>query len=190
MEDLWPTATSKSHLKGFSAEFSAKAVGEFPAEHMAGIEIHDRCKAVLRIPMGTEKPSTRNRTAGKPWSLRLHHRHGAEPAGLEPARPEVDTLSRDQAGLFYGATAAAIEDHDPLGIGSIVASGIDVHIRRRISQQGVEDAISRKARDTTEAARPTQGVKDAPPRRTARSLPPGAGRGGRVLAVAMGTDRT
>ena len=119
-----------------------------------------------------------------------HHRNRAQPAGLEPARPEVDTLSRDQAGLFYGATAAAIEDHDPLGIGSIVASGIDVHIRRRISQQEVEDAISRKARDTTETARPTQGVKDAPPRRPARSLPPGAGRGGRVLAVAMGTDRT
>ncbi|MFI0403608.1 MAG: hypothetical protein ACH34U_11935, partial [Cyanobium sp.] len=58
----------------------------------------------------------------------LHHRHGAQPAGLEPAGPEMSTLSRDQAGLFDRATAAAIEDRDALGIGGFMAARIDVTI--------------------------------------------------------------
>jgi hypothetical protein len=39
----------------------------------------------------------------------------------------VSTLCGDEAGLFDGATAAAIEDREALGIGGFVATGIDVH---------------------------------------------------------------
>ena len=42
MEDFWPTATSECHLKGIQTELRVKAVGELPAEHMPGMEIHDR----------------------------------------------------------------------------------------------------------------------------------------------------
>ena len=36
-------------------------------------------------------------------------------------------LSRDEAGLFDRATAAAIEDRDALSTGALAATGIDVH---------------------------------------------------------------
>jgi hypothetical protein len=39
----------------------------------------------------------------------------------------VSTLSRDEAGLFDGTTAAAIEDRETLGIVGLDAAGIDVH---------------------------------------------------------------
>ena len=42
MEDLWPPATFQCHLQGVQTELRVKAVGEFPAEHIPGEEIHDR----------------------------------------------------------------------------------------------------------------------------------------------------
>ena len=41
MEDLRPAATAEGHLQGLQAELRVKAVGELPAEHMPGMEIHD-----------------------------------------------------------------------------------------------------------------------------------------------------
>ena len=42
VEDLWLTATSQRHLQGVQAELRVKAVGELPAEHVPGEQIHDR----------------------------------------------------------------------------------------------------------------------------------------------------
>ena len=42
MEDLRPAATTEGHLQGPQAELRVKAVGEFPAQYMLGMEIHDR----------------------------------------------------------------------------------------------------------------------------------------------------
>jgi len=39
----------------------------------------------------------------------------------------VSTLCGDEAGLFDGATAAAIENREALGIGGFVTTRIDVH---------------------------------------------------------------
>ena len=42
VEDLWPAVTFQWHLQGIEKELSVKAVGELPAVHMPGVEIHDR----------------------------------------------------------------------------------------------------------------------------------------------------
>ena len=44
VEDLGPAATFQRHLKGIQTEFRVKAVGELPAEHVPGEQIHDRHK--------------------------------------------------------------------------------------------------------------------------------------------------
>jgi hypothetical protein len=45
--------------------------------------------------------------------------------GLEPAGPEVSVISLDETGLLRGASAAATEDRDALGIGRLDPTGID-----------------------------------------------------------------
>ena len=42
VEDCWPTAISDCNLNGIQAERRVKADGELPAEHIPGMEIHDR----------------------------------------------------------------------------------------------------------------------------------------------------
>jgi hypothetical protein len=42
VEDSGPAATFQRHLQGIETELHVKAVGELPAEHMPGVEIHDR----------------------------------------------------------------------------------------------------------------------------------------------------
>ena len=53
------------------------------------------------------------------WVGGSQHRHGAEPLGLELAGQLMGQPRRKEAGLFDGATAAAIEDHLALGIGRL-----------------------------------------------------------------------
>ena len=42
MEDLWLSATRQCHLQGIQKELRVKAVGELPAEHVSGEQIHGR----------------------------------------------------------------------------------------------------------------------------------------------------
>jgi len=42
VEDLWLAATFQRHFQGLQTELPVKAVGELPAEHMPGEEVHDR----------------------------------------------------------------------------------------------------------------------------------------------------
>jgi hypothetical protein len=42
VEDLWLAATFQGHLQDIETELRVKAVGELPAEHAPGMEIHDR----------------------------------------------------------------------------------------------------------------------------------------------------
>jgi hypothetical protein len=58
VEDLWLAAALQRHLKGIQTELRVKAVGEFPAEHIPGEEIHDRhqvekafikCSATMKL---------------------------------------------------------------------------------------------------------------------------------------------
>ena len=42
VEDLWIVTTCQRHLQGIEAELRVKAVGELPAEHVSGEQIHDR----------------------------------------------------------------------------------------------------------------------------------------------------
>jgi len=41
VEDLWPADTFQCHLQGIETELGFKAVGELPAEHVSGQQIHD-----------------------------------------------------------------------------------------------------------------------------------------------------
>jgi len=81
----------------------------------------------LQSPAGIKSQLRASPQPAQAATRALHHRHGAQPAGLEPAGPEVSTLSRDEAGLFDGATATAIEDRETLGIVGLDSIGIDVH---------------------------------------------------------------
>ena len=42
MEDLWLTTTLQRHSESLEIELRVKAVGELPAEHVPGEQIHDR----------------------------------------------------------------------------------------------------------------------------------------------------
>ena len=76
------------------------------------------------------------------------HRDGAEAPGLQLAGQLMGQLSRNDAGLFDRATAAAIEDRDALSSARLAATGIDVHQQLADFAAGEEEANTREARDT------------------------------------------